>query len=122
MKYFAKLGLNSKVRGLTHVRDIDAPTEKAGIDYLTKLHNYPFWVQGSKDGSIRKNASMIGATYDEERDAFILKQPFPSWSLNETNCVWEPPVPVPDDCAANNAGVGKYYKWNEGTTSWEEIT
>ena len=113
MKYFAKLGLNSKVVAITHVRDIDAPTEKAGIDYLTKLHNYPFWVQGSKDGSIRKNASMVGATYDEEKDAFILKQPFPSWSLNE-NCVWEAPVAQPED--------GINYGWNEETTSWEKTT
>jgi len=110
MKYFAKLGLNSKVRGLTHVRDIDAPTEKAGIDYLTKLHNYPFWVQGSKDGSIRKNASMIGATYDEDKDAFILKQPYPSWILNETTCQWEAPSARPDD--------GKRYRWNDDSESW----
>ena len=112
-KYFAKLGLNSKVITVTGVVDRIATTEQAGIDYLNKLFNYPFWVQCSKDGSIRKNAAVIGSTYDEDKDAFILKQPYPSWILDETTCKWEPPVARPD--------LEELYKWNEETTSWEEV-
>jgi hypothetical protein len=55
----------------------------------------------------------MGHTYDETRDAFIRPQPFPSWTLNEDTCDWNPPTPFPDD--------GKKYIWNEETTSWEEI-
>ena len=50
---------------------------------------------------------------DNEKDAFIAPQPYNSWTLNETTCLWEAPVNYPDD--------GKYYAWNEETTSWDEI-
>ena len=61
----------------------------------------------------RKNYAGIGYTYDEDRDAFIPPQPFDSWTLNEDTCVYDPPVEYPDD--------GKIYKWNEDTTSWDEV-
>ena len=113
-KYFAKLGLNSKVVKVHCVADDIATTEQAGIDYLTNLHNkYPFWVQTSKDGSIRNIATKKGMTYDESKDAFIPIQPFKSWTLNEDTGFWEAPVAEPDD--------GKRYNWNEETTSWDEI-
>jgi hypothetical protein len=62
---------------------------------------------------LRKNYATIGDIYDATRDAFILAQPYPSWVLNETTCLWEPPVALPDD--------DKYYDWVEDTTSWVEI-
>jgi len=71
MKFFAKLGLNSKVIERTHVGDNNAPTEKAGIEYLNKFYSYPFWKEYKKDGSIRKNKPGIGFTYDEDRDGFF---------------------------------------------------
>ena len=62
----------------------------------------------------RKNYAGKGYTYDETRDAFIPPQPFPSWTLNETTCLWEPPVAHPDD--------GGMYQWNEDTQSWDQVT
>lgn len=62
----------------------------------------------------RKNYAGIGYTYDETRDAFIPPQPYDSWILNETSCLWEAPVAYPDD--------GQQYTWNEETTSWDLIT
>ena len=62
---------------------------------------------------LRKNYAGIGYTYDAERDAFIPPQPFQSWNLNETTCLWEPPVEYPND--------GKPYSWNEATLAWVEI-
>ena len=62
----------------------------------------------------RKNYAGIGHTYDITRDAFYAPQPYPSWTLNETTCLWEPPVAYPSD--------GKRYTWNEDTTSWTEVT
>lgn len=61
----------------------------------------------------RKNYAGIGYTYDEQRDAFIPPRPFDSWNLNEDTCVWESPVPYPED--------GELYVWNEETTSWEPV-
>jgi hypothetical protein len=63
---------------------------------------------------LRKNYAGIGFTYDRSRDAFIPPKPFASWSLNEDTCLWEAPVPMPDD--------GKLYNWDESSSSWVEVT
>jgi hypothetical protein len=61
---------------------------------------------------LRKNFAGIGFTYDREKDAFIPPQPFASWTLNETTCLWEAPVPMPEE--------GQYI-WNESITNWTEV-
>jgi hypothetical protein len=61
----------------------------------------------------RKNYAGIGYTYDPQRDAFIPPKPYPSWVLNEDTCLWDAPVPMPQD------GM---YSWDEATTSWVEVT
>ena len=63
---------------------------------------------------LRKNYAGIGFTYDATKDAFIPPQEFDSWTLNESTCLWEPPVAYPSD--------GKDYRWNETTTAWDEVT
>ncbi len=63
--------------------------------------------------SYRKNYAGIGYTYDAERDAFIPPKPFESWLLNEDTCLWESPVPYPDD--------GKMYRWDEDIEDWVEV-
>ena len=79
------------------------------------------WVQTSYNTSggqhpegrpLRKNYAGIGYTYDSGRDAFIAPQPYASWTLNETTCLWDAPTQMPTD--------GKLYRWNESTTSWIE--
>jgi len=60
---------------------------------------------------LRKNYAGVGYTYDATRDAFIPPQPFQSWNLNETTCLWEPPVEYPND--------GKPYSWNEDSLNWD---
>jgi len=61
----------------------------------------------------RKNFAGIGYQYDQTRDAFISPKPFNSWILNETTCLWESPIPYPQD---NNR-----YNWNEQNQSWDLI-
>jgi len=61
---------------------------------------------------LRKNYAGIGFTYDRDRDAFIPPQPFESWLLNEETCMWDAPIPYPDD--------GGVYEWNEETLAWVE--
>ena len=60
--------------------------------------------------AFRKNYAGIGYTYDPVRDAFIPPKGFDSFVLNEETCLWDPPVPKPDD----NIG----YLWDEETLSW----
>tara|TARA_R110000772_G_scaffold218584_1_gene329162 strand:- start:22 stop:354 length:333 start_codon:yes stop_codon:yes gene_type:complete len=64
------------------------------------------------DTALRKNYAGIGYTYDSDRDAFYAPQPFPSWTLNEDSCIWEPPKPMPED--------DKFYGWDENSLSWIE--
>lgn len=58
----------------------------------------------------RKNYAGIGYKYDPIRDAFIPPKPFNSWILNEETCLWDAPIPYPDD--ENN------YYWDEDIISW----
>jgi hypothetical protein len=58
----------------------------------------------------RKNFAGVGFTYDYMKDAFIPPKEYDSWTLNETTCLWESPVPYPTD--------GKTYVWNESNKEW----
>jgi hypothetical protein len=71
-------------------------------------------VHNADGAPYRKNYAGIGYSYDAVRDAFVPPKPFASWSLNETSCLWEPPVAYPSD--------GNPYTWNEETTSWDSIS
>jgi hypothetical protein len=124
MAHFAKLGTGNIIETVEVVHNDIATTEQAGIDFLNNLYNTSdVWKQTSYNtiGGVhqlggtpfRKNYAGIGYTYDEDRDAFIPKQPYPSWTLNETTCNWKAPIPYPDD--------GKRYDWNESTKNWDEV-
>lgn len=65
---------------------------------------------------LRKNFAGSGYTYDKAKDAFIPPQPFPSWTLNSTTCLWEPPYAMPVHSTNN-----KPYYWDEPSLSWKEI-
>jgi hypothetical protein len=62
----------------------------------------------------RKNYAGIGFKYDAVKDAFIPPKPFDSWNLNEDTCLWEAPTPMPIE-------EGKFFIWDEDTTSWKEV-
>jgi len=61
----------------------------------------------------RKNYAGVGYTYDESRDAFIPPKPYPSWILNKDTCLWDPPIPYPEDDGMHT--------WNEDTQSWDPV-
>jgi hypothetical protein len=63
---------------------------------------------------LRKNYAGVGYKYNATRDAFYAPQPYPSWTLNDDTCLWEPPVAYPDD--------GNMYDWNETDQQWDEVT
>ena len=64
--------------------------------------------------ALRFNYAGIGFTYDADRDGFIPPQPFESWVLDETTCLWVAPIDYPAD--------GGDYVWDEATTDWVEVT
>jgi len=65
----------------------------------------------SYNGNIRKNYAGIGMLYDSILDAFISPKPFDSWLLDDETCLWQAPIPYPND--------GLTYFWNEEELDWE---
>ena len=63
------------------------------------------WIETSFTSAFRGNYAGIGYTYDQERDAFIPPKCEESWTLNESTCQWECPLPYPTD--------GKSYTWDD---------
>lgn len=68
--------------------------------------------------ALRKNYAGIGYTYDEARDAFIPPKPYDSWLLDEDTCLWEAPVPMPEETDAEGNPVP--YVWDEEAGDWVE--
>jgi len=131
MASFAKLNNNIVERVESVVNEVlkdsnGIEQEDNGIQFLRNLYNEPnaIWKQTSyntiagihKLGGtpFRKNFAGIGYTYDSQRDAFISPKPFNSWILNETTCLWDAPIPMPND-----ASIDRRYTWNEQTLNWD---
>lgn len=110
MSHFAELDENNIVLRVL-VGDNNMPNE--GYDWFVENLGGR-WVQTSYNGNFRKNFAGIGYTYDEQLDAFISPKPFESWTLNETTCLWQAPIPYPQD--------GRVYRWDENTLTWIEVT
>lgn len=70
------------------------------------------------DGTpFRGNYAGIGFTYDPVNDVFYAQQPFPSWILNETTWIWDPPVEYPE----YDENDPKFYEWNEEDQTWDVV-
>tara|TARA_R100001143_G_scaffold59980_1_gene59075 strand:- start:21 stop:374 length:354 start_codon:yes stop_codon:yes gene_type:complete len=80
---------------------------RGGIHYAPNSHDPDNGI------ALRKNWAGVGYTYDHYRDAFFEPKPFASWKLNEETCIWEAPIPYPDD--------GNLYVWNEETQLWDLV-
>lgn len=108
MAHWAEVDENNIVLRVT-VGDNDDPNGDEGYQWL--IDNLGgTWVKTSYNGNIRKNFAGVGMIYDEQRDAFIAPQPFPSWILDEEICQWNPPIPYPED--------GQLYNWDESLVNW----
>jgi len=120
MAHFAQLDDNNIVTQVVVVDNADIEddngnqSEAIGISICQALlGSDTTWKQTSYNGNMRKNYAGIGFTYDSTRDAFIPPQPFASWTLNETTCLWEAPVAYPTD--------GEEYFWNETDQQWDQV-
>jgi hypothetical protein len=81
--------------------------------WIQTSYNTHAGVHANGGTPLRKNFAGIGYTYDAGRDAFIPPKPYASWTLNESTCQWDCPIPYPND--------DKRYTWDEATTSWTLI-
>ena len=118
MAHFAKLDENNIVVFVTVGRDEDDGKEaelsaRTGDTYKQTSYNTVGGVHLLGGVPFRKNYAGIGYTYDEEKDAFIPPQPYASWTLDEETCLWNPPIPCPND--------ENKYIWNETDSVWEKV-
>ena len=121
MAHFAKLGTGNIIERVEVVSNDIATTEQAGVDFLNNLYGTrDVWKQTSYNGNMRKNYAGIGYTYDQTRDAFIPPQPYLSWTLNETTCLWEAPITKPE-YTEEELSNGNRYIWNETNQTWDLI-
>tara|TARA_R110001599_G_scaffold101722_1_gene259996 strand:+ start:100 stop:495 length:396 start_codon:yes stop_codon:yes gene_type:complete len=128
MAHFVKLGIGNKIIKVEVVSNDVATNEQAGVDFLNNLYGTnDVWKQTSyntrggvhiTDGTpFRKNYAGIGWKYDSTRDAFIPPKRFESWTLNETTCLWDPPVERPE-LTEEQESNNNYYRWNEDNQTW----
>jgi len=127
MAHFVKLNAENYVIFVTVARNEDDNREieisqETGEIYKRTSYNTRGGIHYQSDNNtpsldqskaFRKNYAGIGYYYDSIRDAFIPPKPFPSWILDEFSCLWQSPIPYPND--------GKMYTWNEEIGNWEEI-
>jgi hypothetical protein len=112
MSHFAQIDENNIV---VRVLVIDQETINTGAfgdpsSWIQTSYNTRGGIHAHGGTPLRKNYAGVGYTYDVQRDAFIPAKPYPSWTLDETSCLWQPPIPMPED--------GARYFWNENTQSW----
>ena len=123
MAHFAKINESNIVTQVVVVNDSDGNNDTDGQNFLNNLFktthtwkktSYNTYGNTHRLGGTpyRKNFASVGFTYDSSRDAFIEPKPYNSWTLDETTCLWEPPVTYPSD--------GKSYDWDEDNRQWVE--
>ena len=109
--------------------------EATGVTYLDKIHHWPWWKKTSyntrggkhytsdnelsadQSKAYRANYAGFGYQYDAALDIFKTRvHTYPSWTLNTTTGLYDPPVPQPVDTVENKA-----YQWNETSGAWDKI-
>jgi hypothetical protein len=117
MAHFAKIDENNIVTQVIVVANSDCgggqypESDPIGAAFCNKLLGGT-WKQTSYNHNFRKHYAGIGFKFDEDKDIFIIPQPYPSWTL-DNNGNWNAPIEKPND--------GNKYKWNEEILNWELI-
>ena len=117
MAHFAQIDGNNIV---AQVIVADQDTINTGLfgdpaSWIQTSYNTHGGVHTQGGTPLRKNYAVVGGLYDPIKDAFYVKQPHPSWLLNEETCLWQAPVPFPTD-------ESKLWKWDETSLNWIETT
>jgi hypothetical protein len=99
------------------IDDIPGTWIKCSYNTRGGVHYEPNSDTPSADQSkaLRKNFGSRDMEYDSVADAFHSPKPYPSWTLNSTTFLWEPPVEEP------TATDDTEYVWNEADQSWDAV-
>lgn len=120
-KHYAFLNNNNVVVNVLVYEEEDLPEAYVSFeDYYGESmgmlckRTCPDTVAGSHNSGgtpFRGNYAQPGYIYDEILDAFIAKQPYPSWTFNEETYSWEAPVPYPEDSEEIMDWLEKQQRW-----------
>jgi hypothetical protein len=148
MAHFAKLNDSNVVLSVSVVADADTTNdsnvedEATGVAFLTDVHGWTNWKKCSRNTeagiyydvdskgnftnqssdqskAYRKNFPGIGWIYDSGKDAFVEPQPFSSWTLNNTTCLYDPPVAFPS--VTLKGELPYVIQWDETNTRWLSV-
>ncbi len=120
MAHFAELDENNIVKRVILISNDDIINENGeedeilGIEICKKITQSPnsTWIQTSYNNKMRNKYAGIGDVYLENINSFICPQPYSSWSLDEENLQWDPPVSYPE----NYSELTHY--WDEENKQW----
>lgn len=118
MAHFAEIDSNNIViRVVVVSNDVlldenNVEQESLGRSFCESLFGGGTWIQTSYNNNFRQIYAHIGGEYDPVLDKFKPRQPYASWTFNNTSWEWEPPTPIPT--------TGGPYMWDEETLSWIE--
>jgi hypothetical protein len=110
MSHFAKVENGLVTQVIVAEQDV-IDSGAFGIGWIQTSYN-THGNQHPEGRPLRGNYAGIGYIYDQTNDVFYGPQPYPSWILNQSTWLWNPPIPYPTD--------NKRYFWDEPTTSWVE--
>jgi hypothetical protein len=114
MAHFAKVqdGIVTQVI-VAEQEFFDTFVDSSPGQWIQTSYNTHGGVHANGGTPLRKNYAGIGFTYDAGRDAFIPPKLYSKWVLNETTCLWDAPIPAPND--------GKRYSWDDNSGTWVEV-
>jgi hypothetical protein len=122
MAHFAQLNENNQVLQVIVVNNSDCgdlpfpESEAVGVAFCQSLFGGDTkWVQTSYNNNFRRQYAAIGGSYSAALDVFIDPQPFSSWTLNEFDGLWVPPIPKPE-VPSNHMAV-----WDEDGQEWDIV-
>jgi len=128
MAHFAEINSNGEVIRIIVIDDNDV-TNNGGnnsteaVNFVTNLIGLKSinnkWVQSFEDGSFNQRPAEIGGTYDSNKNVFINKKPYDSWTLDENNN-WKAPVNYTS--LQYNSQFVQNIKWDESNQKWLSIS
>jgi hypothetical protein len=132
MAHFARLDENNIVTDVFVIDDRDTTdlvtgleSEDIGAAFCNNLFGNATWKKTSYNGRFRYRYAGIGYSYNEEIDAFVPPQPYPSWVMDNSIAGWISPLGQKPTLTEEQIASNLAYFWNEdayqadNTVGWE---
>ena len=114
MTHFAKVVDNKVVNVIVAEQEfIDNFVDTSPGEWIQTSYNTINGVHTQGGAPLRQTFAGVDWNYDRTADVFYAPQPYNSWTLNDSDWVWESPVAYPND--------GNDYSWNEDEQRWDSV-